>query len=226
MESDGTETPTDVKLSEGETETSEKPTITQTELEEAKRQATSDALSDSGRLQKEAENAIKALTAANERTKARLKELEDAELKAAEGDSEQLNAVTEKRKRRQVETELDDATLKLNQRDDELSQLQKDGAEAKKTQTAQKIATRLGVDADRLIKLSKFTDGSAESMEELAKELPKREVRPRVESDSGGGGGSGGGRTFTRQEIADMPIDEYEKLRDDIKKAQAEGKVK
>ena len=193
MVSDRPETQTDVTLSIEDTETSEKPTITQTQLEEAKRQATSDALSDSRRLQREAENAIKALTGANDRTKARLKELEDAELKAAEGDSEQLNAVTERRKRRQVETELDEATLKLNQRDGELSQIKEDSAKAVKGEKAREIATRLNVDADRLIKLSKFTDGSAEAMEELANGLlKKQEVRPIVKSDSGENTGSGG----------------------------------
>lgn len=219
---DRPETQTDVTLSDEEKETSEERIR---ELEAQVAQARSDALSDIGRLQTEAANSLRAATAAQERVKKMLKEQEDAELQAAGGNQEQVSAVTERQKRRRVETDLDEATLKLNQKDEELGQIKKDSAEATKAQTARDIATRRKVDADRLIRLSKLTDGSVESIEELAKELPKKEVRPPTKTDDGDDTGKGGG-SFTLVQIENMSDDEYVKNKDAIDKAQMAGKIK
>ena len=201
---DGTETQDDVALVQEETETSEEqPEFTKSQFEAEARvreqRARSDALSDIGRLQREATNAMKAAEAAQERVKKMLKEQEDFELQTAEGNTEQLSAVKERIQRRQIESELEDAQLKLNQRDEELSEIRKASQEVIKQSQARAIAERLGVDADRLISLSRFTDGSAEAMEGIAKELPKATRRPPVKTDLGGRGG-GGGRTFAEFE--------------------------
>ncbi|KKL74086.1 hypothetical protein LCGC14_2068410 [marine sediment metagenome] len=185
MHTDGTETSTDVTLGTEETGTpKEDPQFDQAHVDKAVLDAKTAALADVGRFQREAQTAVKAAEAALERTKKIRKEQDEAEIKAAEGDSEQLSAVKERQRRRDVESELDEVTLKLNQRDDKITQLETSGAEATKVQTARDVATRLGVDADSLIRLTKFTDGSVESIEELARELPKKTVRPKVVTDS------------------------------------------
>ena len=226
MLSDRTEAQTDVALGDENTETpKEEPQFTpdqQAHIDKKVLDAKTAATADVGRFQAEAEKAkrdaqrsLDASTAALERTKLIRKEQDEAELKAAEGDKEQLSAVKEMQKRRMVETELDEAKLKLNQRDEELSQVKKDSEEATKTQTAQKIATRLGIDADRLIKLSKFTDGSAESMEGIAQELPKKEVRAQVVTDSGVNTGSPGSDAefLTKFGSGDLPYTKENKER-------------
>lgn len=195
MDTDGTETQTDATLSDENTETPKEETqVTQTQLDKAVLDARTSALADVGRFQRESEAAVKAATAALDRTKKIRLEMDEIELQNAEGSSEQLSAVKERQKRRTAETELDEATLKLTQRDEELSRIKEDSAKATQGEKAREIATRLGIDADGLIRLSKFTDGSVEAMEELAKELPKKQaIREKIESDSNQGGGGGGG---------------------------------
>lgn len=236
MNTDGTETQTDVALEAGDTETPKEETQftleQQAQVDKQVRDAKTSVLADVGRSEAEAKKATKsaqrsleASTAALERTKQIREELDAAELEAAKGNSEQLSAVEERQKRRKAETDLVETKLELSQKDEELSQITKDNVEATKDQTAREIATSLGVDADRLIRLSKLTDGSAESIKAAAKELPKQEIRPPVEADSSESSGGGGG-TFTLEQINNMPDDEYLKNKDAIDKARMGGKIK
>lgn len=201
MDTDGTEAQTDIKLEAENTETpAEEQKYTQAQVDEAKRQGQSNALADVGRFQREAENAVKASIAAQERTKKLLRDFETMELEDAKGNSESRseNEVKERQRRRLAEAELDETTLKLTQKDEELSQIKETSAEATKAQTARDVATRLNVDADRLVRLAKLTDGTVESIEELAKELTKKEVRLQVKTDSGVNTGSGDDATFLK----------------------------
>lgn len=196
---DGTETQTDVILEAEEKETpKEEPQYSQSQLDahgkEKEQQARNAALADIGRLTKESERSLKAATAAGERTKKLLREMEDMETEAAQGNSGQRSEqeVKQMQLRRQVQTELTDVQLELDGKNERLAQLEADKVESTKGQTARDIAARLGIDVDRLVRLSKFTDGSTEAIEELAKELPKKEVRPPIITDSNQGGGGGG----------------------------------
>ncbi len=229
MVTDRTETSTDLALEVEETGTpKEELKFDQAHVDDQVRQARNAALADVGRLTKESERAVKAATAAGERIKKMLKEQDEADLESAKGDSElrSTQEVKERIRRRQVQDELEEATLKLTQSNEELSQIKEDSAEATKGTKAREIATRLGIDADRLIKLSKFTDGTAEAMEELARELPKKqEVRPPTITDSGADSGGGAG-SFTLGEINNMSDDEYAKNQGAIEKARMAGKIK
>ena len=212
---DGTETQEDVTLLAEETETSEeKPEFTKSQVETEARareqRARSDALADVNRFQRESANALKWAQAAQERVKKMLKEQEEFELQTAAGNTEQLSAVKERIQRRQIESELEDAQLKLNQRDEELSEIRKASQEIVKQSKARTIAERLNVDADRLISLSRFTDGSAEAMEGIAKELPKATRRPPVKTDLGGRTNQGSGKRPTLAEMQAATPEQFE----------------
>ena len=200
----------------------------QAHVDDLVRQARNVVLADVGRLTRESERAVKAATAAGERVKRMLKEQDDVDLEAAEGSSEirSKQEVKERIRRRQVEVELDDTKLERDSAKEELSQIKVASVETTKTQAAREIATRLNVDADKLIDAAKFTDGSKEAMEALANLQPKKEVRATVVSDSGAGSGGGGGGAFTLTQIDNMPDDEYLKNKDAIDRAQREGKIK
>ncbi len=229
MDTDGTETPTDVELTEGEKETpKEEPKFDQAHVDDQVRQARNAALADVGRLTKESERAVKAATAAGERVKRMLKEQDDTDLEAAKGSSGMRSEqeVKERIRRRQVEAELDDTKLERDSANEELSQIKVASVETTKTQTAREIATRLSVDADKLIEAAKFTDGSKEAMEALANLQPKKqEIRPPVITDSGADSGGGAG-SFTLAEIDNMSDAEYTKNQGAIEKARLAGKIK
>ena len=230
MDTDRLETPTDVELTEGEKETPKEQTYTQAQLdahgEERAQQARSSALADVGRIQKEAANARKAIEASDSRINRWKVELEEAEDKAAAGDTEQMSALKERKLRRDAVDELDKLKLKLNDSDEELSQIKSASAEATTAQTAREIATRLNVDADKRIDAAKFTDGSKEAMDALANlQKKKQEIRPPTKTDSGADTGGGTG-SFTLGEISNMSDDEYTKNKGAIEKARMAGKIK
>lgn len=225
MLSDGTDPNPDVTLGDEETETPEETTYTQTQYDKAIRDARTAVLADSGRF----EQGLKQANAAAERIKKQreqlLTELEEVEKSLTDGDARQLDAVSERKQRRTLQTNYDDIESENSELKERITQLEASQSRGDRDVRVKDVATRLKVDVDRLIEASQFTDGSLEALEGLAKTMTKREVRPPVETDSGGGGGSGG-RTFTRQQVADMPLDEYAKNKDAIEKAQAAGKIK
>ncbi|KKN50783.1 hypothetical protein LCGC14_0629530 [marine sediment metagenome] len=236
MTTDRLDAPSDVELTEGETETpKEEPQYTQTQLDEAERKGKNTALADVGRFQAEAEKAsrdaqrsLNASTAALERTKKMRQEQDDADLEAAKGSSEMRSEqeVKERIRRRQAEAELDDTKLERDSANEELSQIKTASVETTKTQTAREIATRLNVDADKLIDAAKFTDGSKEAIEALANlQTKKQEVRPPTKTDSGADSG-GGARSFTLAEIDNMSDAEYTQNQGAIEKARLAGKIK
>lgn len=78
-----------------------------------------------------------------------------------------------------------------------------------------------GVDFQDLIDM---TDGSEEKMETLATKLGKPKAEGKKPQTTPVTGGSGVGGTFTREQITDRTF--YKAHRDEILKAQAEGKIK
>ena len=227
MTLDRPENPQD-NTSVGEQETSETTqTFTKEQVEERERKAKSDALADIGRYKKSADNAIKAAQAAEERINRMLKQQEEDELAAHSDEPDRLAVIRERQTRRTAESELAKTKQELEEEKAKTQEAQQ--AEAKSTQerNAREIATRLGVDAKTLMK---FTDGSTEAMEELAKVLPKKGEARTLTPDSGKT--TGGGKTFKESEILTSldpskmtPAQIHEKVME-FEKAKNEGKIK
>jgi len=186
---DGTEQKQDVTTSGTATGTS---MFTSEQVAEQVRKAKSDALADVGRLRTSADNAVKAAQAAEGRITQMLKEQEERELEAVKDNPDGISAIRERQKRRQLESELTTARTELNDKSEKLKGYEASESKSTQERKAREIASRLGVDAERLLGIVKFTDGSAEAIEEIAKELPKIGVKPPLKSDSGGGSGSAG----------------------------------
>jgi len=164
-------------------------TFSQDEVDKAVRDARSAALADVGRLQKESSNALKAAQAAQERVNQMVKEQEARELEEAKDDPDRLSIVTERQKRRALESELGKVRLDLQEKETTLQQLQSETTETKRTRLVEQTASRFKVDVSRLAKLAKYTEGSIEAIEDLAKELS---AQPVLKPDSGGAIGGAG----------------------------------
>ncbi len=209
MPSDGTEKQPDVTLTADKTGTPPK-TYTEEEHQKAVRDARSAVMADAIRAKKVAEDALS-------RMDKMMKEQEENELESAQDNPGLLTAIRERQARKKVESELNQARQELNERDERLKQLDTERAETSREANVNQVAARLGVDAARLAKLAKFTDGSLEVIEDLAKELPKKEDKP-LRPDSGGTMGGSKAWETIRLKIADgnaSPSDweEYAKMR-------------
>ena len=219
----------DVETSAEQEDTSktEPETFTREQVEESARKSKSDALAEIGRYKKSADNAIKSVRAAEERIDRMLKQQEDDELEAAKEEPDRLSAIKERQTRRRVESELAKTKSELDGEKAKTTEAQEAEAKSTKERNAREIATRRVVDAKTLIK---FTDGSIEAMEELARSLPKKGEATTLKPDSGRTtGGSGGIPTNMgqfRKWIADLPQGEYEKLAPEINKMMKEGRIK
>ena len=167
-----------------ETTSKDTETFTKEQLAEAKLQGKSDGLAEVGRLKKENERLVSASQKLNTRVDNILREQEDAELKAAEGNTEQLSAIRERQARRVKESELDSRTQERDELQEKLTGYERTEAEHTKEQTAREVATRLEVDGKRLSNLAKFTDGSTAAIEEIARDLPKKTEPKDLKIDS------------------------------------------
>ena len=165
--------------------TSQKPveTFTKSQMEKA----TSDALAAAGRTAKTFEKREEAVTKAEERMAKLVREKDEAELKAAKDDPDLLSAIGERQRNRERKSELDKREQELGKIKDEVEDIKKEVELTTQERNAREIATRLNVDAESLIK---FTDGSKEKMEELAKSLSKKgDIQPlKVDSSKTIGG--------------------------------------
>jgi hypothetical protein len=186
---DGMTNQGDVKLAAEKPGT---PQYTQEQVNKMVMDAKSAALADVGRFRVESEKALKAANAAQERLTKMQKDQEEAELFAARDEPEKLSAIQERQKRRQAESELAEARQELNEHKERLQLTEKERAESTKERNAREIAVRLTVDAEKLVKLSRFTDGTVEAIEEIARELPKQGKTLKPDS----GGSIGGNVTF------------------------------
>ncbi|KKN60871.1 hypothetical protein LCGC14_0527420 [marine sediment metagenome] len=171
--------PDELETKQDESSVESKETSQETEtftkkLEEAERKGKSDGLVEVGRLR--TENAK--LVSNSQKITARLdriqKESDEAEIKAAEGNTEQLSAITERQTRRTAESNLESMTQERDEANEKLQGYTKIEASLKGEEIANEVAERLGVDKRSLIKLAKRTDWSLEAIEEIANELPKK----------------------------------------------------
>lgn len=165
----------EVDLSSPETkETSQPEVYSRKQVDSLMEKVRSDSLAELGRVRKAAEEAIKKSTeAANKNFQAILKQREDEELAAAKDEPDKQVAIRERQQRRQKEAELAQAQEELNESKARLQELSQKTTEFTRDQISNDIAKRLKVDPVKLAKLVKFTDGSAQAIEEIASEMPK-----------------------------------------------------
>jgi len=204
--------------------------FTKEQVEEQVRKAKSDALAEVGRLKKSSEDAIKAARAAEERINRMLKEQEEAELEAARDEPDKLTVIRERQARRQAEAKLAQIEQELSEKDKRIKLQEEKEAESTKERNAREIAARFEVDAKRLVKLAKFTDGSLEAIEDIAKDLPKKGETKTLTPDSGKT--TGGGQIYKSEEIlktldpSKMTPQEISDRVKELDKAEREGRIK
>jgi len=179
---DGTATQTGVAPSSEKAGTPQ--VFTRDDVDKAVRDAKSAALADVGRFQKEAANAMKAAQAAEGRVKQMLQEQDKRELDEARDDPAQLTALQERQKRRQIESELAEARQELTQKSEQLTQAEARRTEIERERLVNEVSTRFKVDAGRLAKMAKFTEGTPEAIEDLAKELVGNDGKSGLKPDS------------------------------------------
>ena len=127
------------------------------------------------------------------------KEQDERELEAASGNKEALSAAEERHKHRETKSELAQVKQELDGERERGKQRDEETVKSTKERNAREIATRLEVDASQLLK---FTDGSSEAMEELAKVLPKKgEATLPIKLDSGKTTGGGDTPTSAKGKI-------------------------
>ena len=147
------------------------------------------------------------------------------DLEKAGDDSLQRSKVELNRDLRLARVELEDANTKSKQKDDKILQLEQTEAVSTKERNARVIASKYGVDPETL----KLTDGSAETMEALAKKLSGKEaptLKPDGSKTSRGSGGIPTNIERFREWVAGLSQDEFEKLAPEINKMKREGKIK
>lgn len=167
-------------------------TDTKTHTAESEKKAVDDALSAAGRdaktLSGKTAEADRILTDAKKMQTDLKAEREQwqkdrdiAEQESAGEDQDALKSVQERQRQRAKETELAQRKRELDEKELKITEAQKEVAESTKERNAREIATRLNVDYESLMK---FTDGSKEAMEELAKQLSEKEAKPPLKTDS------------------------------------------
>ena len=169
-------------------ETSEKTlTFTQEQVAASNQKAREDALSAAGRTAKDFEQREGAIKAERDQMVQEQKAKDSAELEAARDDVDKLSGIKAKQKARDSAAKLANVESELEGLKAKTKEAQEVGAIHTKEQNAREVATRLGVNAETLIK---FTDGSVKAMEELAKSLPnKTETKPLLTDSSKTAGG-------------------------------------
>jgi len=113
------------------------------------------------------------------------KDRDEAELEAARDEPDKLTLIQQRQKVRDKLVEVARRESELNTREEKVKEANAQAEEFRRTQQAAEISVKHGVDFDSLIK---FTDGSPEAMEELAKKLPKtgeHVIRSPLHPDSG-----------------------------------------
>ncbi len=174
---DGTESQVDVETSPETKGTSK--TYTEEQTTELVRKAKSDALADVGRLKKSAEDALARLNKM-------VKDQEVAEEETHKDDEPELRRIRSERARREAESNLESERSARTELEEKLRQIDAEKVVSTKERNAREIATRLGVDAGKLGRLAKFTDGTPEAIEDIARDLPKvTEGKPSLKTDSG-----------------------------------------
>jgi len=168
------------------TSSQDKGTSLEQQVRAAELKGKSDALADVNRTLAESTKARKAAEAAEQRVTQMLKDYEET----IKDDPDKLNELRGRQAKTKADAELTRVAQELDEAKLRLSQVDNEKAETLKKQKAREIASRLNVSSDRLIKLAKFTDGTPEAIEDIAKDLPKNVPENPLTPDSNRGSGS------------------------------------
>jgi len=155
-----------------ETTSKEPVTFNEEQVKERERKATSDVSAELGRVRKLNEGLIKSSQAIQDRLNRRDKEDEERELETHRDDPAEIRRIRAEQETRRVKSELAEKEQELDTEKAKTAEAQEAEAKHTKERNAREIASRLGVNAKTLIK---FTDGSVEAMEDLAKSLSRKE---------------------------------------------------
>lgn len=203
---DGTQVNQDDKTSGGKKGTSTK-TYTEEEVTVREQNARSNALAEVGRAKAEAEKATKAANDAIARLAKMEQERIDAELEAHRDEPDVARRIRAEQEAKQAKANLAAREQELNEERERTKALQEKEAGNAKVSMVNDVAKSLNVDAEKLVRLSKFTDGSRQAIEEIAKDLPKAiPPKPGLKPDSNR---SVGGGLSDEQIIADYIKDPY-----------------
>ncbi len=169
------------------TEQKQTATYTQDQLEKAIREAKTSVMADARRFQVEGEKALKAAQDARDRLAQLERDREEAELEAAKDEPDKLRAIRLTQELRQHKADLAKARDELAAKDAKLIDLTAREQEELRKVTVKEVAAKTGVSASLLAKLAKATDGTAEAIEDIAKDLPKEaHLRPDSNRSLGG----------------------------------------
>jgi len=158
--------------------------FTTEDVDKAVKDARSADRAEIGRLRSQADSALAAAKAAQERLDRSIKEADERELEEARDDPPRLTALQERQKRRAAESELVTARQELNQKGEQLTQLEKERSDASRERIVKEVSDRFKVDPARLAKLARFSEGTPEAIEDIAKELSAGGSKP-LKPDSG-----------------------------------------
>ncbi len=151
--------------------TSKEPvTFTEEQVKERERKTSSDVSAELGRVKKLNEGLIKSSQAIQDRLNRRDKEEIDRELETHKDDPAEIRRIRAEQETRRVQSELTEKEQELDVEKGKTAEAQEAEAKHTKERNAREVASRLGVEAKTLIK---FTDGSVEAMEDLAKSMNK-----------------------------------------------------
>ena len=195
---DGQEAIAGVTPGSGDTETSLEQQIKAAELK-----GKSDALADVNRTLAESSKSRKAAEAAEQRVTQMLKDYEET----IKDEPDKLNEFRERQSKAKANAELARVTQELDEAKGRLNQVDSEKAETIKQQKAREIASRFSVDADRLSRLAKFTDGTPEAIEDIAKDLPKIVPENPLRPDSNRGSGNSSSDKQIRDRFITNPND-------------------
>ena len=134
-------------------------------------------LGEAGKIKSEGEKALRAGQAALDRLAKWEREQTDKELEAHKDDPAEIRRIRAEQRATQAESDLANEKQARAEIEERHKQTETRTLELTRSETARSIASRLSVDAEKLIEVSKYTDGSEAAIESIAKELPKTTAR-------------------------------------------------
>ena len=175
MAVDGNQSKADATLGQKK-DTTPNGSYTQEQVDKMILDAKTSVLADAGRYKTEAEKAMKAAEAASKRLEDISKRQREAELEQYKDQPAEIARIRAEDARQQAEAKLADYESQLNEAKQRAQTLETEKNNLSKGETARQIAAKHNVSADLLAKMAKFTDGSEQAIEEIAKDLPKTQT--------------------------------------------------
>lgn len=142
-------------------------------IEKATRDARTAVMAEAGRVRSEGEKSLQKAQEALVRMEKIQQEQEEAELREAQDEPDALASIRVRHEARKLKADLESKSTELEMARNQLRELTDKEKEATKSSIAQKIAQSQSVNPTTLERLARFTDGSEEAIEAIARDLPK-----------------------------------------------------